>query len=131
MASDFEALGMGKPMSADFLELGKERTDAVMTPQKDLLDAYEKASDAWLARVKSEADLWSGLAAKLTKTGSPPESAAAYHEGLAVRMRMAAEAGQNHGFAAEWMYGAQSCDNRTSSKPGGGHEIRQPKRRTR
>jgi hypothetical protein len=66
MAGDFGNLGMEKLMPADFIKLGKERTDAMMTLQKDLLDAYEQASNAWLARVKSEADLWSGLAAKLT-----------------------------------------------------------------
>jgi hypothetical protein len=92
--SDFENLGMGKLMPADFLKLGKERTDAMMTLQNDLLDAYEQASNAWLARVKSEADLWSGLAAKLTKASSAPETVAAYHEGLAERMRMAAEDGK-------------------------------------
>jgi hypothetical protein len=66
----------------------------MMTLQKDLLDAYEQASNAWLARVKSEADLWSGLAAELTKASSAPEAVAAYQEGLAERMRIAAEDGK-------------------------------------
>ena len=44
MASDLENLGVGKLMPADFLKLGKERTDAMMTLQKDSLDAYEQAS---------------------------------------------------------------------------------------
>jgi endonuclease YncB( thermonuclease family) len=34
--------------------------------QKELLDVYEQASRAWLARVKSEVDLWAELAAKLS-----------------------------------------------------------------
>ena len=85
---------MGKLTPVDLLKLGKERTDAMMTLQRDLLDAYEQASDAWLARVKSEADLWSGLAAKLTKASSAPDAVAAYQEGLAERMRMAAEDGR-------------------------------------
>jgi hypothetical protein len=94
MTGGFENLGVGRLMPADFIKLGKERTDAMMTLQKDLLDAYEQASNAWLARVKSEADLWSGLAVRLTEASSAPETAAAYHEGLAERMRMAAEDGK-------------------------------------
>jgi hypothetical protein len=39
-----------------------------MGMQKELLEAYEKASRVWLARVKSEVDLWSKLAPKLTAT---------------------------------------------------------------
>ena len=94
MAGDFENLGLGKLTPVDLLKFGKERTDAMMTLQKDLLDAYEQATNAGLARVKSEADLWSGLAAKLTKASSAPEMVAAYHEGLAERMQMAAEDGK-------------------------------------
>jgi hypothetical protein len=75
-------------------KLGKERTDAMLTLQKDLLDAYEQASGAWLARVQSEADLWSELAAKLTKTGSLPEALGIYQESIAQRTQMAAEDGR-------------------------------------
>jgi hypothetical protein len=62
--------------------------------QKELLGTYEEASRAWLARVQSEVDLWSGLAAKLTATRSVPEAVAAYQECVAQRMKMAAEDGQ-------------------------------------
>ncbi len=40
-----------------FLKLGKEQTEAMLAMQRDVLDAYEQASRAWLARVKSEVDL--------------------------------------------------------------------------
>ena len=43
-------------------EMGQERTEAMLTMQKELLGAYEEASRAWLARVKSEVELWTGLA---------------------------------------------------------------------
>jgi hypothetical protein len=76
------------------LDLGPERTEAMLNLQKDLLGAYEEASRAWLARVQSEVDLWSGLAAKLTATRSVPEAVAAYQECVAQRMKMAAEDGQ-------------------------------------
>lgn len=43
MANDFENPAAGKLTPADLLKLGKERTDAMLTLQKDLLDAYEQA----------------------------------------------------------------------------------------
>jgi hypothetical protein len=78
----------------DLCKLGQERTDAMLTLQRDLLDAYEQASGAWLARVKSEADLWSGLAGKLMSTGSLPEALGVYQKSIAQRMEMAAEDGR-------------------------------------
>jgi hypothetical protein len=81
-------------MPVDFFSVGKERTDAMLGMQKDLLEAYEQASSAWVSRVKSEADLWSGLAAKLTNIRSVPDAVSAYQEGIAQRMQMAAEDGK-------------------------------------
>jgi hypothetical protein len=75
-------------------KLGKEQTEAMLSVQKELLDSYEQASRAWLARVKSEVDLWSALAAKLSTTRSVPEALSAYQECVAQRMQMAAEDGQ-------------------------------------
>jgi len=77
-----------------FLNMGKEQTEAMLAMQKDLLDAYEQASRAWLARVKSEVDLWSDLATKLTATRSAPEALEAYQKCAAQRMQMAAEDGR-------------------------------------
>ena len=45
-------------------QLGKRQTDTVLNLQKELLDAYEEASRAWLSRVKSEVELWSNLASQ-------------------------------------------------------------------
>jgi hypothetical protein len=80
------------PMS--FLKMGKGRTETTLEMQKELLDAYEQASRTWLARVKSEVDLWSELASKLTATRSVPEALQAYQECVAQRMQMAAEDGR-------------------------------------
>jgi 16S rRNA U1498 N3-methylase RsmE len=77
--------------STPFPKSGKEETEAMLGMQKELLEACEQASRAWLARVKSEVDLWSELAAKLTKTRSAPEALSAYQECVAQRMQMAAE----------------------------------------
>jgi len=73
---------------------GQEQTEAVLGMQKELLDAYEQASRAWLARVRSEVDLWTDLATKLTATRSLPEALGTYHECVTQRMQMAAEDGR-------------------------------------
>jgi hypothetical protein len=68
--------------------------DAGMALQKELLDAYEKAGRIWLARVKSEVELWSELAAKLTTVRSVPEALEAYNKSVSQEMQMFAEDGQ-------------------------------------
>jgi hypothetical protein len=99
MSDNGSRLGMQGLAPTELCKLGKERTDAMLTLQKDLLEAYEQASGAWLARVKSEAGLWSELATKLTNTGSLPEALSVYQESIAQRMQMAAEDGRK--FAEE------------------------------
>lgn len=86
--------GSMKSGSMPFLNLGAGQSEAMTTLQKELLDAYEQANRAWLARVKSEVDLWSQLGMKLMATRSAPEALQAYQECLTQRMRMAAEDGQ-------------------------------------
>jgi len=78
-------------VSTPFPKFGKEQTDAMLGVQKELLEACEQASRAWLDRIKSEVDLWSGLATKLASTRSGPEALSAYQECLTQRMQMAAE----------------------------------------
>jgi hypothetical protein len=80
--------------SVPFLKLGKEQTEALLTMQKELLGTCDQSSRAWLARVKSEVDLWSELAKKLSGTRSAPEALGAYQECVARRMQMAAEDGR-------------------------------------
>jgi hypothetical protein len=77
-----------------FLRLGREQTEATFKIQKDVLEAYEEASRAWLARVQSEVDLWSQLATRLAATRSIPEALGAYQESVTQRMQMAAEDGK-------------------------------------
>jgi hypothetical protein len=80
--------------SASKLFLGQECGEAMLNVQKEILGAYEQASRVWLARVKSEVELWSELAAKLTATRSIPEGLAAYQKCVAQRTQMAAEDGR-------------------------------------
>jgi hypothetical protein len=62
--------------------------------QKDLFDVYGHGSRIWLSRVKSEMDLWSELAAKLTASRSVPEAVESYQRCVAQRMQMVAEDGR-------------------------------------
>jgi Phasin protein len=77
-----------------FFKFGQERTEAMATMQKELLEAYEQASRAWLARVKSEVEFWNELAAKLSASKSAPEAFETYRDSVTHRMQMAAEDGQ-------------------------------------
>ena len=80
------------PMSA--FAKGQEQTEAMLGMQKEMLAAYEQASRAWLDRVRSEVDLWTELATKLTATRSLPEALGTYQECVTQRMQMAAEDGR-------------------------------------
>src|SRR5579864_7782094 len=80
--------------AAQFLNLGKDRTDALFNVQKELLDGYEQASRAWIERLRSEVALWSDLAAKVTSSRSIPEGLEAYRDCVTQRMQMAAEDGR-------------------------------------
>ena len=77
--------------SSSMFKMSQEPTDAMVSMQKELLDAYQQASGAWLARVKSEVDFWSDLASKLSATKSAPEALEAYRVGATQRMQMAAD----------------------------------------
>jgi hypothetical protein len=77
--------------SSSMFNMGKEQTDAMVHMQKELLEAYEQASRAWLARVKSEVDFWQDLASKLSATKSAPEALETYRTGATQRMQMAAD----------------------------------------
>ena len=76
------------------LSFGPDAREGMLNMQKELLEAYEQASRAWLARVKSEVELWSELAAKLSSTHSVPEILQTYQKCVAQRMQMAAEDGR-------------------------------------
>ncbi len=88
-----EGLAPGASGADAFSKLGREQTEATFKIHKDVLEAYEEASRAWLSRVQSEVELWSQLASNLATTRSIPEALGAYQESVAKRMQMAAEDG--------------------------------------
>jgi hypothetical protein len=90
----FEQGGSAKGRPGASQSPGQERSEAMVNVQKELLDVYEQASRAWLARVKSEVDLWSELASKLAVTRSMPEALESYQKFVTQRMQMAAQDGR-------------------------------------
>jgi len=79
---------------AQMLQFGKERTEAMIHVQQELLDAYQQASKAWVDRVQSEVKFWSDLAGKLAASRSIPEGMATCSDSIAQRLQMAAEDGR-------------------------------------
>ncbi len=77
-----------------FFNFGRERTHATLGIQKELLETYEQASRAWLDRVRSEVELWSDLANKLSASRSLPDALGAYRDSVAQRLQMAADDGR-------------------------------------
>jgi hypothetical protein len=80
--------------AAQFLPFGKERSEAMLNMQKELLGAYREVAQAWVSRVKSELEFWSDLSTKLAASRSVPEGMEAYRNGIAQRMQMVAEDGK-------------------------------------
>jgi len=72
------------------VELANEGTEAMLRLQKELLELYDQASRDWLAQLKSEAELWSGLATKLAGTRSVPDAIKSYQEWISQRVEMTA-----------------------------------------
>ena len=62
-----ESMDRAKPF-----ERGQEQAEAMLAMQKELLETCDQASRAWLDRVKSEVELWTELATKLSSTRSLP-----------------------------------------------------------
>jgi len=87
-----------KPFEAvpeQVLQFGKERTDAMLNAQKEMLEAFQDAGRTWAARMESELKLWSDFAAKLTASRTLPEGMKAYGDCVTQRMQMVAEDGRH------------------------------------
>jgi len=85
-----EAVTTAEQAQNSTIELANERTEAMLRLQKELLELYDQASRDWLAQLKSEAELWSGLATKLAGTRSVPDAIKSYQEWISQRVEMAA-----------------------------------------
>lgn len=77
--------------AANLAEAGKEQAEAALDMQKDLLGVYDEIGRAWLERTRTEIELWSDLATRISGTRSVPEAMSAYQEFVGQRMQMAAD----------------------------------------
>ena len=92
--SDPAGARAAKQLPGNFLNLGEAQSEAILGMQKEVLQAYEQISRAWLERVKLEAELWSNLAAEMSASTSVPGALSAFQECVARRIQMAADDGQ-------------------------------------
>jgi hypothetical protein len=76
-----------------FLEMGKQRLDATVAVQTELLEQFREMNRAWLARVQSEVELASKLTTKLMAARSWPDATAAWQEWASNQMNLLAEDG--------------------------------------
>ena len=84
-----EAITAVERAQSSAFKSGNERAGAMLRLQKELLDRCEQASRDWLTRLKSETELWTGLATKLTETRSVPDAIKLYQECILQRVEMA------------------------------------------
>jgi len=83
-----EAITAVERAQSSAFKSGNERVEAVRL-QKELLDMCEWASRDWLTRLKSETELWSGLATELAETRSVPNAVKLYQECVLQGVEMA------------------------------------------
>jgi hypothetical protein len=67
-----EAMRAAEAPQSSAFKFGNERAEAMFRLQKELLDRCEQASRDWFTRVKSETELWSGLATKARRDTLSP-----------------------------------------------------------
>ena len=84
-----EAMRTAAATQSSIFKSANATTEVMLRLQKELLDGYEEASRNWLTRIKSETELWTGLATKLSETRSVPDAVKLYQECILQRVEMA------------------------------------------
>jgi hypothetical protein len=78
----------------EFVQMGGKPLEALIKMQMELLDSFDEANRAWVARVRLQAVLGVELFNKLTAARSMPAAAAAYRECMNQHLDMLAEDGR-------------------------------------
>jgi hypothetical protein len=73
---------------------GQEQTQAALHVQKAILECFEEANHAWLARIQSEMSLWTDVFSNLSQTKTIPEAMNVYTKGVTQRIKMAVDDGR-------------------------------------
>jgi hypothetical protein len=76
---------------AQLIDFARSQGNAALQRQDEFLGEFEEASRTWLARVKQEIELWSGLATKLASSTTIPEGFDACRDCFAQRLEMTVE----------------------------------------
>ena len=84
----------GQQPYPDLSRWGTAQAEGAVAMQREILGICEQMSSAWIARMQSEADLWSDLARKLQGIHSLPEALVVYQECMTRRAQMAADDGR-------------------------------------
>jgi hypothetical protein len=84
-----EAMRAAEATQSSLFKSANATTEGLLRLQKELLDRYEEASRDWATRLKSETELWTGLATKLGETRSVPDAIKLYQECMLQRVEMA------------------------------------------
>jgi hypothetical protein len=79
----------------EFAEIGKKRFEEFVNLQIQLLDTFQETNRQWFDRAKSEADLASEFASKLSAARSLPEAMTACQQYSGRRFEMMAEDGKH------------------------------------
>ena len=85
---------MASVIPVEFVEMGKQRVEALMEMQQELFDVIQEINQAWFDRARSAATLNSELISKLTSARTMPETAEAYQQCVGKRMEMLVEDGR-------------------------------------
>jgi hypothetical protein len=85
---------MASVLPAEFVEMGKQRVEALMEMQQELFSVFQEINQAWFDRARSAATINSELIAKLTSARTMPETAEAYQQCVGKRMEMMVEDGR-------------------------------------
>jgi hypothetical protein len=82
-------------LTAELAAIGKQRFEDFVSAQGELLGQLREINELWLHRLRSEADLASEFASKLTEARSIPEAMSASNEWTTRRLQMMTEDGKN------------------------------------
>jgi hypothetical protein len=106
------------PAAEELLKLGEAQTNAVIDMQKRFLGACEEMGRAWLARVKSETELWSDVANEMQEARSIPDALGVYQQGMARRLQMAVDDGRRLAEDGQHLMSVMTGMSERTGKPG-------------
>jgi len=85
---------MASVLPTEFVEMGKQRVEALMEMQQELFSVFQEINQAWFERARSAAAVHSELISKLSTARTVPETAEAYQQCVGKRMEMLVEDGR-------------------------------------